>query len=110
MQMLANLYRRLATTTNALPTNKNVMRLVINVLRICFPIEFYDHVPNICKASKLSVHAYESLRILGDHVIIANRLQIALVSPFARYSLLCNSSIKRVRLSEYHANGLSYML
>ena len=59
IQMLANLYKRLATTTNALPTNKNVMRLVTNMLQICFPIEFYDHVPYICNASKLSVNAYE---------------------------------------------------
>ena len=59
IQMLANLYKRLATTTNALPTNKNGMRLVTNMLQICFPVEFYDNVPNICNASKLSENAYE---------------------------------------------------
>ena len=57
--MLANFYKRLATTTNALPTNKNDMRLVTNMLQICFPIEFYDNVPNTCNASKLSGNAYE---------------------------------------------------
>ena len=53
-----------------LANNKNGLRLVTNMLRICFPYEINECVSNIRKTSKSRVNAYESLRMLGNHAAI----------------------------------------
>ena len=77
-----------------LANNKNDLRLVTKMLRICFPSEFLEHISNIRNTSKSSANVFESIRMIGDQAaIIANWWRIAFVSSFVRYSLRCKSSI-----------------
>ena len=66
-------YKCLTNNKNGLRLVTNILRTVINMFRICFPSEFWEHVPNNRDTSKSSTNVYKSLRMLGDHpVIIAN--------------------------------------
>ena len=90
--MLANQYECLMITTHALSSiiiSCDCLGNVAKTIRICFPSEFEEHVPNIRNTTWTTANAYEHLRMNGDHfVIIANCWRIAQAhSPYIRHSL-----------------------
>ena len=99
-----NTYECLTITTNALPSIRiscDAYENVTKTIRICFPSECYEHVPNIRYTTWNTTNAYEHLRMSGDHfAIIANWWRIAFVSTFAIYSPLCETAW----YSQHHMN------
>ena len=56
LQMSYDHYKCLANNKNGLRLVTNMLRTVRNMLRICFPSEFEEHVSNIRKTSKSSAN------------------------------------------------------
>ena len=76
LQMSYNHYKCLANNKNGLRFVTDMLRMVTNMLRLlceyAFLENFTKHIPNTCirNTSKLSVNAYRSLQMLGDHAAI----------------------------------------